>query len=718
MTIVESKSLLAKLLAEENISVQHRKTQTAYFDVKQRILVCPILKDMPSELYDLLMGHEVGHALFTPAQGWHDAVVADETSGFKSYLNVVEDARIERKIKSKFPGLRGSFYKGYKNLFDRDFFGIDGQNLDNLPLIDRINLHFKLGVLVRVKFSPDEQVFIDRINDAETWEEVVQIAKDLHKKAKEEKEQESQMNDFDSLDNDDLQDILDKIEQEGKQSEENEDSDSGQSSETKEDDASEEEEGESDFRLKGSGGDSEDPHSITDTNYRQRERELVDEQCIPIAYANVPKFNMQQVIIPHKVVHAAIKENGNKIFYDTKTHFEHYEVSTKEFFEKNNRYINYMVKEFELRKNAKQFARASVNKTGELDMKKISKHQLTDDIFRRMTVVPQGKNHGLLLYLDLSGSMIHNMQGTIEQLLILTTFCRKVNIPFDVYGFSDSQYSLQLMERSGYSCSTNDGDLDFERIFHLKHYFSSSMTRGEYNEAMLNMLYMGKLYARRHHLTVMTEHLNGTPLNEAIACSIDMAIEFRKRHRLEVLTTMFLTDGEANRFYHQCYNAEGKKQYLRERAGAGWHYNTVLTHKPSKTSVMFNSETVLTKPLLELAKKITNANLVGFFISGVTSYKGTVRQVFNNYSITIPTNFDAEMSNAKKNKFFPVKGSGFDVYFVVPSGNELIVNDEQIDAPLGSSKTDLRKAFLKTMKSRAVNRVFLSRFCNTLAENM
>ena len=63
MSLVESKSLLAKLLAEENLTVEHRKVATAYFEVKNRVLVCPILKDMPADLYDLLMGHEVGHAL-------------------------------------------------------------------------------------------------------------------------------------------------------------------------------------------------------------------------------------------------------------------------------------------------------------------------------------------------------------------------------------------------------------------------------------------------------------------------------------------------------------------------------------------------------------------------------------------------------------------------------------------------------------------------------
>lgn len=723
MSIVESKSLLAKLLAEENISVQHRKTQTAYFDVKQRILVCPILKDMPSELYDLLMGHEVGHALYTPSQGWHDALVTNETTGFKSYLNVVEDARIERKIKTKFPGLRSSFYKGYKNLFERDFFGIAHQNVNKLPLIDRINLHFKLGTLVSVTFSTEEMEYVDRINDAETWDEVVQIAKDLHGKAKKEKEEDSQLNDFDMLDNDDLQDILDSMQTESSQSDEEENDDDSLDTDPSDDDSSTPD---SDGFKSGNYEDGffdyekNDPESLTDKNFRRRERELVDEKCIPIAYANLPKFKLDSIVIPHKIVHAAIKKAGSHAsqWAKDKTVYEAYNVTTKEFFEKNTRYINYMVKEFELRKNAKQFARASVNKTGELDMKKISKHQLTEDIFRRMTVVPQGKNHGLLLYLDLSGSMIHNMQGTIEQLLILTTFCRKVNIPFDVYGFSDSLYSLNLVERKGYPYSKDEGDIILEKDFHLKHYFSSSMSRNEYNEAMLNMLFMGKLYAHRQHSIVETEHLNGTPLDEAIACSIDMALEFRKRHRLEVLTTMFLTDGESNRFYDTCYDSEGNSQSLRAKAGSGWEYNLVLSHKSIKTSVMKNNNSSFTRALLELNKKITQANLVGFFISGVRPYKSTVKSVYDDFSVTIPVNFETEMALARKNKFYPIKGAGFDVYFVVPPGNELIINDGQIDAPIGTNKNDLRKAFMKTLKSRAVNRVFLSRFCNTLSENM
>ena len=74
--LANSKSQLAKLLATENLVVEHKKVHTAYFDMKNRKLVIPILQDgLTPELYDLFVGHEVGHALNTPMEGWHDSVV-------------------------------------------------------------------------------------------------------------------------------------------------------------------------------------------------------------------------------------------------------------------------------------------------------------------------------------------------------------------------------------------------------------------------------------------------------------------------------------------------------------------------------------------------------------------------------------------------------------------------------------------------------------------
>ena len=101
---------LPKLLAKENITIQHGNYKTAWFDIKNRILGLPVWEDMGKDVYDLLIGHEVGHALETPFEGWHDS--PEKLEGCpRSYINVVEDARIERKVKARYPRSSWSVFK-------------------------------------------------------------------------------------------------------------------------------------------------------------------------------------------------------------------------------------------------------------------------------------------------------------------------------------------------------------------------------------------------------------------------------------------------------------------------------------------------------------------------------------------------------------------------------------------------------------------------------
>ena len=170
----ESKGYLAKLLATENISIQHKKVQTASFDVKNRTLTLPIWKNMGNDVIDLLISHEVGHALFTPSDGWAKAI----DKGIQhSFLNVIEDARIEKLIKRKYPGLRQSFIKGYKELISNNFFGTKEKDVNNMLLIDRLNIHFKSSIVgSTVKFTNKKELdIVKRMEDLETFEDVVNI---------------------------------------------------------------------------------------------------------------------------------------------------------------------------------------------------------------------------------------------------------------------------------------------------------------------------------------------------------------------------------------------------------------------------------------------------------------------------------------------------------------------------------------------------------------
>ena len=92
MSLTNTKSLLAKLLASENLTVEHGNFPTASMDVKNRVLRLPIWKEMSGSLYDLMVLHEVGHALYTPEDGWH------ESASKKGNLNEIKYVFNKHKI--------------------------------------------------------------------------------------------------------------------------------------------------------------------------------------------------------------------------------------------------------------------------------------------------------------------------------------------------------------------------------------------------------------------------------------------------------------------------------------------------------------------------------------------------------------------------------------------------------------------------------------------
>ena len=154
----EIKSQLAKLLATEDIVVEHKHVETAQFNVQTRVLILPVWEKASNAVYDMLVGHEVGHALFTPDEDcWLEYDIP------QTFVNVVEDARIEKLMKRKYMGLAKSFYKGYSELHDKDFFELDGQDINSLNLADRANLHFKLCSILSVSFSSSEKLIISSV---------------------------------------------------------------------------------------------------------------------------------------------------------------------------------------------------------------------------------------------------------------------------------------------------------------------------------------------------------------------------------------------------------------------------------------------------------------------------------------------------------------------------------------------------------------------------
>ena len=733
---IESKSILAKLLATENISVQQQNIPTAAFDPTNRVLYIPNWKDMSISLQDLLIGHEVGHAFETPAEGWHDAICEDKT--LKPFLNIVEDARIERKIKSRYPGLVRSFYSAYRELFERDFFGVKDIDTNALPLIDRINLHFKVGTHLNLQFSDSEQSFVDRCANTETWEDVEALARELHGKASEEVQTDidNLMDQFASDDDDDSDvDMSSDMDMDG---EEADDADAeGEGTAPGQGLDSDEEEQDAFDELFGDDEedqlptpirefvDTNEPGSITDKVFREMESSLVDtaEQKKKL-YVNIPKVDLNRVITPAKDVYKLsditlrFARNGETVEDMAKTLY-------KEFLAKNTKTVNQMAANFEMKRKASLYIKAKTAKTGELNDKKLWSYKTSDDLFKQITSVPDGKNHGMIMYLDMSGSMFRNMSGTIDQLINLSMFCRKVNIPFEVYGFTstDSYYGQRP------TCTQDKviGDLSIQdaKVVHL---LSSSFNKRQNEEAYKYLLVWKQSFYNRLNREGCSIEMNNpamdmiaTPLNATIVIGIEIAKKFREAHKVEILNTIYLTDGGATDYVESFQEAKWRDEGELGPTKPAYQEAPVFTYGsasyPLVGGYVFKNVAV-TVTMLEIYKEITGSKVINFHLLD----RWTPSELSNcdDYAKAGNQNFcydgwDKLIKSQKSSGVIEVKDfKGFDVRYLVKGGKSLNLQDSDLEVK-SNTRGDLLKGFRKFASNKSQSRVFVQKFIPQVA---
>ena len=189
----KNKSQLAKLLATENIEVQENAVKTASFDVKNRVLTIPVLKEEHKSLhvYDMLVGHEVSHALHTPADGWMN--MSDRSDEFRSFVNVIEDARIDKLIQKKYPGLTNDYLLGFKKMYKDNFFGTKGRKQSDYALIDKINMYFKSSKTINFNFDKKENHFVKLVDACKSFKDVQELAEKILGYCKEELKKNPQL---------------------------------------------------------------------------------------------------------------------------------------------------------------------------------------------------------------------------------------------------------------------------------------------------------------------------------------------------------------------------------------------------------------------------------------------------------------------------------------------------------------------------------------------
>lgn len=769
---VKSKSMLAKLLATENISVEHQNVPTAMFDLKNRKIILPRWKEMSVNLYDLFVGHEISHALETPSDGWHDAV-CEKGKGFKSFLNVIEDCRIEKKVKVRYPGLVKSMTLGYKELMEKNFFGLNGRDIDTLPLIDKINLKFKCGAMLGINFSEEELPFITAIENVDTWEDTVKVANELYEYSKTEQAMQDaldpQADEFGEDWDEEYLEEMDSGMQEGETSDIEESSDSEETDqetdeaeegkeippgigETESEESEEVPSKETSYGRSESGdiaeGESE-PESMTDKAFRDAEETLVHLSDSEIMNVTFPKIKTSQFVMQADEVWDFVPEYMTGNYYQNTFCTNSREVEQtmfQDFQTRNKSAINLLVQQFEMRRKATSLKKARENKTGMLNDKKLWAYKLTDDLFLSTTTTPDGQNHGMFMLVDMSGSMYSNISNVVEQLLIQVSFCKKVAIPFDVYGFTTSGTAGHRQSLI-HAQSARPGDLYInDDNFKLLQLISSELSAPMYAKAFKALLGWASGYSdniqktrSRQNMVATWQYrgsvpnhlsLSTTPLASAVLVARDLAVEFKNRNRLEVLNTIILTDGYNT---DQCYKVDEKSII----EGTDFESVTFVKTSRVKYSEIYIKEGAISTVTSASSAKISGSyfgiNSQDYFIALLNHYKATTGSRMFSFNIVSGSSrhvqdayfgavskydyegFQTKYKTFKTEKFMEVTNAvGYDTMFMIMGGNGLEVDTDEMEVK-SQSKSDLKRGFMKFTKGRSASRVFLNRFIDKVA---
>ena len=771
--IKTQKSNLAKLMATENITVIHKKIPTAYFDVKNRILACPTFKDdMSNELYDLFMGHEVGHALYTPYEGLHSTLKQNRT--LKGYLNVIEDVRIEKGIKNKYAGLRKSFYKAYDELMQRDFFGLKGRDLQSLALIDKINLITKCGSRVSITLNEEETEWLKKAESCKTWEDVVEVSEALYNWSKENETRDEEDKTVTTQQVPDFEDDEEENEEEGNSydlgqddDEDDEDEEEVGSSSSNEDGEDEEQEESEQIRETGKkGGDATDENfaqhddedgareALTEHNAHNNEDMFVDENAVIKTFIDLKKKFKQNPVDKILYSYDKVLNDWRKFRGEEGTDQELLkkgETYRKYLQSKNKKIVSHMAKEFEMRQTAMRSLKAYTGKSGDLDMNRLAKYQIVDDIFKRVTYIPDGKNHGVNVLLDWSGSISYELEDLIEQSIILAEFCRLVQIPFRVYAFSDQietedaydyasrggklvEFLSNEMNSRQYTEMLNNMSLLMLNKFHDDVFYSytnlKKKRREEYNKIFGIYIDDENAWDIRYKPGFNGSHrphnyrLGGTPLNHTLVGLRKFLPEFNKKYGIEKSILTVITDGYSHGSDYLRESSE-ENEDRKSQTDDSWreivnryildpYSNKVYPYDTRNERYGYN-DFELTQNLLEWISDTCNVTVTGYFVfSKKGDFTATISDIKSGegYDWTERDQMWREM----KKTGVVIKAKGYNKLFLTCASTLGATGDDELNDDLvGAKKSKVMAAFKRNQKGKTTSRFLTNEFIKEIA---
>ena len=669
--------------------VEHKKVETACFNVHSRVLTLPMWEKASGVVYDMLVGHEVGHALYTPDINW----IKDRRIN-PQIVNVVEDARIEKLMKRRYAGISKSFYRGYHELSEQDFFAIGDDDLNSYNLADKINLYYKIGSFEVVPFTEEEVELVKKVGDCETFEEVLDVAEMIQKFCEQEQKQEIQPQGQSGESEEQTEEVENEDQPAPPQQQESEDAQDGEET--------------------GSEETDDQVEVKTMEALEDALKDLVDNRGMENVYVEIPHMDLSRVIVPNAEVHGKCSEVWDE--YEQSDAFDIIDTQYQKFKKSAQKEVNYLVKEFECKKAADSYARATTSRTGVLDCSKLHSYKYSEDLFKKVTTLADGKNHGLVFILDWSASMNFVLMDTLKQLFNLMWFCKKVSIPFDVYAFT-SEYPLVKCDENGgsevreRSYTPKDGLVSIPEWFSLMNIFTSKVSSSELEKQMKNVFRVA--YSHRYWVTYPSPigwNLSGTPLNETLVCLHQILPEFKRENKLQKVQCVVLTDGEAAplKYHRELFRRNAIEPFIGINS-LGPHC-FLRNRKTGITRSLGGEWYEMTDVFLEdLKATFPDMNFIGIRVLESRDAKQFIRRycgVFND-------DYDKAELSWRKDKAFTIKNSGYHSYFAL-SANSLS-QETGFEVREDATKTQIKSAFVKSLRTKKMNKKILGEFVELVA---
>ena len=308
------------------------------------------------------------------------------------------------------------------------------------------------------------------------------------------------------------------------------------------------------------------------------------------------------------------------------------------------------------------------------------------------------------------------MLDTVKQLYNLLWFCKKVQIPFEVYAFThdypnENRYLEERSEQFAYT--VKDGLAMFDPKVSLMNIFTSKVKGKELEKQMKNIwrIVNNFGYCRTKYQIPLGMSLSGTPLNDTLIALHQLIPDFKSKNKVEKVQCVILTDGESNHLsYHVTvqrswddspyhgYNSIPSNSYLRDRKTGRTYLH--------KGDYYHHTTQVLLRNLID---NFPDTKFIGIRILASRDANYFLRTYLEYQTDEI----EKYMKIWRKQRAFAIKDIGYDTYFGLSSS--ALDNDTEFEVKEDATKSQIRSAFKKSLNGKKMNKKILGEFVELIA---